>query len=90
MKAVDSIQDLRLLLVDDDESIRGSLYRYFQGRKVTCFALGTAEDALGQILVREADLVITDFGLSGSDESQMSKDVCSSSRSNGRGPIYRE
>jgi DNA-binding response OmpR family regulator len=65
MKVPESIQDLRIILVDDDESIRHSLEFYFRRKGVSLVSFGTAEEALQRVQEHEAGLVITDYRLPG-------------------------
>jgi signal transduction histidine kinase len=75
MNEIDTIQDLTIFLVDDDESIRRSLEFCFRRRKVPFFSFGTAEEALRQIRERKASLIITDYSLPGLNGLQFVREL---------------
>jgi DNA-binding NtrC family response regulator len=56
---------VRIVLVDDDDSIRSGLSFVFGKKRVPLEAFATAEQALDYLGDHEADLVITDFSLPG-------------------------
>jgi two-component system, NtrC family, C4-dicarboxylate transport response regulator DctD len=60
-----SIQNVRIILVDDDDSIRSGLSFAFSKKRVPMEAFATAELALDYLDKHDADLVITDFSLPG-------------------------
>lgn len=64
---VDTLQDMRILLVDDDESIRDSLSMFFEGEGIRIQTLGTAEDAIEVLKQQSYDVIITDYRLPGMD-----------------------
>jgi CheY-like chemotaxis protein len=60
---------VRLLIVDDDDTLRELLYDLFS-EKYSCAAVGTAEEALTRIGSQPFDVIITDImmpGMSGTD-----------------------
>ena len=59
----------KILVVDDEDTVRNNLFDLFAYRH-TCHAAATAEQALSYLSVEEYDVVITDYkmpGLSGLD-----------------------
>lgn len=71
MEDFTSIQDLNIVLVDDDESIRHSLTFYFRKKNVALFSFATAEEALQHMQKNHSDLVITDYRLPGMNGLQL-------------------
>jgi len=61
------LQEFRILLVDDDESIRDSLRLFFQGEGCDLNAVRTAEEAIEALTLEDYDIIISDFRLPGMD-----------------------
>jgi DNA-binding NtrC family response regulator len=63
---VDELKEMRMLLVDDDESIRTSMEYYFRNKTAVFNAVESAE--LGMEIIRDMgqmDIVIVDYKLPG-------------------------
>jgi len=67
MTSKGTLQDCRILLVDDDQSIRLSLSYYFRNKVGTFTALETAEQALARLQTEVYDIIICDYRLPGMD-----------------------
>lgn len=65
MSTLHLMQELKMLLIDDDDSIRTSLNFYFGKKGVSFKSFATAELALDYLGESDADLVITDYLLPG-------------------------
>jgi DNA-binding NtrC family response regulator len=66
-KPLDTLKNLRILLVDDDELIRDSLSLAFENRGCHLQAHETAEQALETLQNEHFDIIISDFKLPGID-----------------------
>src|SRR5437879_5290230 len=53
-----------LLIVDDDDAIRGTLYDLLSG-KYKCHTASTAEEAFQYLVVEEYDAILTDIAMPG-------------------------
>lgn len=63
----DTLADMKILTIDDDQWIRNSLTYYFKKKALSFVALESAEEAL-ELLTGEAfDIVICDYKLPGMD-----------------------
>ena len=65
MTSKETLKSRRVLLVDDDQSIRHSLSYYFRNKVGSFMALETAEEALGHLQDQVYDVVICDYRLPG-------------------------
>lgn len=65
MTTKETLKSRRVLLVDDDQSIRLSLSYYFRKKVGSFMALETAEQALGHLQDQAYDVVICDYRLPG-------------------------
>lgn len=63
----EAIRDMKILLVDDDESIRDSLSMFFTSEGIHIDTLETAEEGLEAVQDRHYDIIITDHRLPGMD-----------------------
>ncbi|MGH7306884.1 MAG: response regulator [Candidatus Rokuibacteriota bacterium] len=61
--ARDQLAGMRLLVVDDDSSVRAILYEMLEARGATVVEAATAWRALELLAAREFDVVLTDLGL---------------------------
>jgi len=67
MELFEQLQDMKVLLVEDEQLIRDSLRRFFANEKCALMAVETAEDALEVLKGMDCDIVITDYRLPGMD-----------------------
>ncbi|HSR36601.1 MAG TPA: response regulator [Desulfurivibrionaceae bacterium] len=63
----ETLQKMRLLLVEDDALVRNSLRLFFENEGCRLEVLETAEEAVDAVRRREYDIVITDYRLPGMD-----------------------
>ena len=61
------MQEITILVLDDDEAVRFSLYSYLEDCGYTVLTSETAEDALKKIKEQQIDVVIVDLRLPGID-----------------------
>ena len=57
----------RVLIVDDDESVRRSVRRVLEASNINVTSAGSAADALGLIHVKQFDAIVTDIVMPGMD-----------------------
>jgi CheY-like chemotaxis protein len=62
-----TLKNMKLLLIDDDAWIRGSLSLFFEGEGCQIRALETAEEGLEELRTRNYDFIIVDYKLPGMD-----------------------
>jgi DNA-binding NtrC family response regulator len=67
----------RILVVDDDDAVRGILYDVL-AEKYECHTASTAEEALQYLEVEKYDAVLTDIAMPGLDGVSLLKQVQSS------------
>jgi len=67
MNVYNKLQSMTILLVDDNEWIRGSLQLHFDGHGCRLKAVETAEEALQAVKQEKFDVVIVDYRLPGID-----------------------
>jgi DNA-binding NtrC family response regulator len=67
MNLFEEIKDKKILLIDDDESIRDSLSMFFQGEGIRIDTLETAEEGIKALEKQYYDIIITDYKLPGMD-----------------------
>ena len=65
MNSIGTLKSRKILLVDDDQSIRLSLSYYFRNKAGAFVALETAEQALGHLKEQAYDVIICDYRLPG-------------------------
>lgn len=63
----ETIKDMKILLVEDDEWIRDSLAMFFLGEGIRITALETAEEGIDAVKEERYDIIITDYRLPGMD-----------------------
>jgi DNA-binding NtrC family response regulator len=62
-----TLQDMKILLIDDDEWIRDSLRIFFETEGCHVVVLETAEEGLAELKYHVYDLIIVDYKLPGLD-----------------------
>jgi len=67
MNFPEEFKDKKILLVDDDESIRDSMRMFFLGEGLHIDTVETAEEGLDAIEKQHYDIIITDCNLPGMD-----------------------
>ncbi|MEN6438478.1 MAG: response regulator [Syntrophobacter sp.] len=75
MDALSAIRNFRLVLVDDDDSIRAALNYHFRKKKVAMISFGSGEEALDHLRQFHADIVITDYYLPGINGMQFIREL---------------
>jgi DNA-binding NtrC family response regulator len=68
-------ENISILIVDDEESVRDSLYNWFieDGYKVEC--AGNAKEALGMLESRRFDIILADIKMPGMDGLEMHRRI---------------
>jgi DNA-binding NtrC family response regulator len=67
MHLFNTLRKMRILLIDDDEWIRGSLQLFFEAEGCQLIALETAEEGLVALREDTYDIIIVDYKLPGQD-----------------------
>ena len=67
MNIFSTLQNMKILLVDDDEWIRDSLCMLFEAEGCNLLALETAEEGLKVLESQSYDIIISDYKLPGMD-----------------------
>lgn len=67
MNLFEEIKDKKILLIDDDESIRDSMSMFFLGEGIHIDTFETAEEGVDAIKKQHYDIIITDYRLPGMD-----------------------
>ena len=65
MELFKKLQNMKILLIDDDEWIRDSLQHFFESEGCHLAALGTAEQAVEEIKKNNYDIIFIDYRLPG-------------------------
>ena len=61
------LKNMKLLVIDDDAWIRGSLSLFFEGEGCHIRALETAEEGIEELRTQDYDFIIVDYKLPGMD-----------------------
>jgi len=67
MDLFSKLKEMNVLLIDDDEWIRGSMSLFFEGEECHLVALETAEEGMEAIKRQAYDIIIADYRLPGMD-----------------------
>jgi len=67
MELFNELKKKNILLIDDDEWVRDSLYLFFESEGCYLTALETAEEGLNALGKQDYDIIISDFKLPGMD-----------------------
>jgi DNA-binding NtrC family response regulator len=67
MDLFQKLQDMKILLIDDDEWVRDSLCLFFESEGCHILALETAEEGLEVLDKQDFDIIIIDYRLPGLD-----------------------
>jgi len=61
------LRNMKILLVDDDESIRDSMSMFFEEEGCKLIGMANAEDAIQTLIHEPYDIIISDYKLPGMD-----------------------
>ena len=75
MRSFEEIKDKKILLIDDDESIRDSLKMFFLGEGIHIDTAETAEEGIHVLENHTYDIIVADYKLSGMDGLSFLKHV---------------
>ena len=75
MDIFSTLQDMKILLIDDDEWIRDSLRIFFEAEGCHVVVLETAEEGLAELKYQAYDLIIVDYKLPGLDGLEFLKRI---------------
>jgi DNA-binding NtrC family response regulator len=75
MHLFNTLRKMRILLIDDDEWIRGSLQLFFETEGCQVIALETAEEGLAALREDTYDIIIVDYKLPGQDGIEFLKQI---------------
>ncbi|HVN70958.1 MAG TPA: response regulator [Desulfomonilia bacterium] len=67
MNLFEEIRDKKILLIDDDETIRDSMSMFFLGEGIPIDTLETGEEGIKALEKQHYDIIITDYRLPGMD-----------------------
>ena len=70
-----ALRKMKILLIDDDEWIRGSLQLFFEAEGCKLIALETAEEGLAALREDTYDIIIVDYKLPGQDGIEFLKQI---------------
>lgn len=75
MNTFTKMQDMKILLIDDDELIRDSLRLFFEEEGCSLLTVETAEEGLETIKKQTYDIIIADYRLPGIDGLEFFKRI---------------
>jgi DNA-binding NtrC family response regulator len=75
MHLLSTLRKMKILLIDDDEWIRGSLQLFFEAEGCQLIALETAEEGLAALREDTYDIIIVDYNLPGQDGIEFLKQI---------------
>ena len=75
MHQFNTLRKMKILLIDDDEWIRGSLQLFFEAEGCQVIALETAEEGLVALRENTYDIIIVDYKLPGQDGIEFLKQI---------------
>jgi CheY-like chemotaxis protein len=70
-----NLVDFNLLIVDDDEGLRETLFELFSGEGATVFTASNGEEALQISLVEKIDLILSDIKMPVMDGMDLLKSI---------------
>jgi len=70
-----ALRKMKILLIDDDEWIRGSLQLFFEAEGCQLIALETAEEGLAALREDTYDIIIVDYKLPGQNGIEFLKHI---------------
>ena len=73
MDLFSKLKEMKILLIDDDQWIRGSLNIFFESEGCHITALETAEEAIEELKGKNYDIIIADYRLPGMNGLQFFK-----------------
>ena len=80
MNVFSKLQQMKILLVDDDEWIRDSMQLFFESEGCHLLALETAEEGIASLEKQACDIIISDYRLPGMDGIEFFKKIRNSSQ----------
>jgi DNA-binding NtrC family response regulator len=75
MHLFNTLRKMKILLIDDDEWIRGSMQLFFEAEGCQLKALETAEEGLVALREDSYDIIIVDYKLPGQDGIEFLKQI---------------
>jgi DNA-binding response OmpR family regulator len=76
MRSFEEIRDKKILLIDDDETIRDSLKMFFSGEGIHIDTAETAEEGIHALEKQSYDIIVTDYKLPGMDGLTFLRHIC--------------
>jgi DNA-binding NtrC family response regulator len=75
MHLFNTLREMKVLLIDDDEWIRGSMQLFFEAEGCQLVALETAEEGLAALREDTYDIIIVDYKLPGLNGIEFLKQI---------------